>query len=440
MHKRALVAWILLLAALIGLLWLKFTDIGDKTKARYRDFKEKVLTQPVDDSVSSQEKEGVSKELFILQGDETLHARLTAVSSKLLLAKKGSSASEEMSQVELYSQEAFEGDNQIVRVVLAKKAIYHLKDDHLAASDVTIYRFRLPGHALPAIFPKIEPLMEGKAAFAELYIREHSIDLLAKDVHLLEREGNASLSSDSLTFDGALAYLAGNVVLEHPMGKAIAEKGELVYEKGGASHGIKEAILTTDVHFYRPDGSFLSCEEAIFRGDEETLVCPCPASLTRIDPVKESSHTLFAPGGIRVDHKLKTSRFFRSADEQIHFVDALGEMFADEGIVHYKDKGLEHMEMAGKVFLAHSRPEEEDRSYAYADRITYDPKTKEMVMEGDRVLVYDRVNKMEVSANKLRIRRDEATSKERIKGEGDVRFKLDEKEFEVLKDRFKLER
>ena len=140
-----------------------------------------------------------------------------------------------------------------------------------------------------------------------------------------------------------------------------------------------------------------------------------------------------------LEHAKETVTFFRTPEQQIHFMDAYGEIFADHFEVKYKDKVVESMKMEGKVFLAYSRPQEEDRSYAYADTVTYDPTTQEMVMIGDRVLVYDRVNKMEVSAPKLRIRRDQATQKERIKGEGDVRFTLDEKEFDILKNKFKFD-
>ncbi|MCB1114291.1 MAG: hypothetical protein KDK62_06000 [Chlamydiia bacterium] len=441
MHKRVLKAWVfLLLLGLFGL-GVLFTDVGEETLQGYKSLKETLLKPQVKDGVSSQNKQRVEKELFTLDTTPPLHARLSADSSKVMLSRKGGKEAlkEAMQDVELLSQESLDETSQTIRAVLASEASYDVHNDILTAKEVALFRFKLPGNELPTAFPKTPPLMRGKAKSAELVIRDKAIDLTAHKVQLHELENQASLSANTLVFDGAYAFLTGDVALEHPMGKATSEKGELIYDKSGKGKGIKEAILSDDVYIYRPDGSFLSSEEVRFLGEEEKFISPGPSSLTRIDPLKESSHTLYAPGGLVLEHAKETVTFFRTPEQQIHFMDAYGEIFADHFEVKYKDKVVESMKMEGKVFLAYSRPQEEDRSYAYADTVTYDPTTQEMVMIGDRVLVYDRVNKMEVSAPKLRIRRDQATQKERIKGEGDVRFTLDEKEFDILKNKFKFD-
>ena len=168
-----------------------------------------------------------------------------------------------------------------------------------------------------------------------------------------------------------------------------------------------------------------------------------PSVLTRVDEQKGRSHTILAPGDIVVDHEAKETVLNRSAEAQIHFTDAFGEIFADKATIAYeqgeKKLQVKSILMEGKVFMAHSLPSELERSYGYADRAEYFPETMEMVLEGDRVLIFDKINQVEVSAPKLRIKRDQATKKETIRGEGDVRFSLEEKEYQALKNRFKLE-
>lgn len=435
MHKKALVTWSILLSLFLGLLFFYFSEVGEMDKAAYETLKRGIGASLPKEGLSSQNKEKIRRDLY----QNPLHARLMGESSRFFLDRKEGKeeVAEAITGVTLFAQESIDAEGQWVRVVLAKEATYFVKEDRLVAKGVTFYRFRLPGSALPETFPSEKPAMEGEAAWAEVFVKDHKIDLNASKVTLKESAKGASISADSLLFDGLFALFTGNVLLEHPMGKATAESGEVIYDKGGGPQGIKEAILIGDVHFYRPDGSFLTCDRATFVGKDQTITCFGPAALTRIEPDKEGSHTLLAPGGIFVDPAAKKTFFKRSPESQIHFIDAFGEIYADEGELDYEGKALKQMKMEGKVFMAHAPPGKEDRSYAYADKVTYDPETKEMVMEGDRVLIYDRVNKMEVSAPKLRVRRDQDTKKDRIKGEGDVRFTLDEKEFEMLKERFK---
>ena len=79
-----------------------------------------------------------------------------------------------------------------------------------------------------------------------------------------------------------------------------------------------------------------------------------------------------------------------------------------------------------------------------ADKVEYTPQTNEAVFTSHnnlkRVLFYDKANDMEVSATTLKIKRDEATKKETVKGIGDVRFSFVENEFEQLRKRFVIDR
>src|SRR5262249_30835599 len=85
--------------------------------------------------------------------------------------------------------------------------------------------------------------------------------------------------------------------------------------------------------------------------------------------------------------------------------------------------------------------------YALADRVEYFPKNQEALFStkgsGRRVLYYDTANDMQVSAPALRIKRDQVTHKDSVKGIGDVRFNFVEHEIdqlEQLRKRFALEK
>lgn len=445
MHKRALLLAILGVGILGGYSYVSMTQIDNEDEAAYLTLKRMSQTGEPIDTHTSQNKKDVRKELWTplnaSKPDVLLHTRLFSDTSRLILSRSlgKEEVMEEMQGVTLFTQEAFEGNFQWVRVMIAKDATYQFKQERLTATNVKIYRFKLPGKVLPESFPTEKPLMEGEASWMEFYLRAGKVDLNASNVTLRTIEDKASLASQSLIFDGRLASLEGDVVLEHPFGVATSESGEAIYEKGKDKGGLTEATLYKNVKFTRPDGSQLRCQKANFLEKTQKMFCDGPATLTKVDHIKDKSHSVVAPGGIEVNHQLRQSIFLRTDEEQIHFTDSFGEIYSDKATIEYDEKKVKSILMEGKVFMVHSLPSELERSYAYADRAEYFPETLEMVLDGDRVLVFDKINQVEVSAPRLRIKRNLETKKETIKGEGDVRFTLEEKEFQLLKNRFKLE-
>ena len=59
--------------------------------------------------------------------------------------------------------------------------------------------------------------------------------------------------------------------------------------------------------------------------------------------------------------------------------------------------------------------------------------------EEQRVLFYDRLNKVQVSAPAVNIRRDGTTGKEAVQGMGDVRFTFADEERSALLENFDLD-
>lgn len=441
-YRKALLLALTLLLGCVALLLLYFLNYSEADRQHYDYLKSLTQRTPKEGS-QSQNKQEVRKEIWTEKEGQRLHTTIGSQSSRMTMERRGdkNEVSEEMFGVIALMQEELEPEFQRVRALVSEQATYYFKEDRLVAEKVKLYRFHLPGNTLPKALPQEPPLMEGEAAWAELFLKEGRIDLNASLVKLHWIERQTTASAQSLLFDGHLALLEGDVRLDHPFGQATSEAAELIYDKGGEQGALQEAKLLRRVVFTRPDGSKLECQKADFTYKQ--IHCAGPSILTHADLPKNRNYKIVTPGDIVVDNEAKITTLNRSADEQVHYTDMFGEMFADKVVLTYAqgEKGLQvkKIVMEGKVFMAHSLPSEVERSYAYADRAEYVPESFELVLEGDRVLVFDKINQVEVSAPRLRIRRDQATKKESIQGEGEVRFTLDEKEFQTLKSRFKLE-
>lgn len=164
-------------------------------------------------------------------------------------------------------------------------------------------------------------------------------------------------------------------------------------------------------------------------------------------------HTLTCHGKIFVDHTNLIAVLESPTDDakkQVEFEDSKGEIFADKVTVKYgmPDQKVtpEKIILEGNVrILNHYAPNQEKvltvLQYALADAVEYTPATEEMVFTSKgkkRVLFFDKINNLQVSAPKLIIRRDQSTQKETIQGMGEVRFSFIEKEFEQLRQKFSM--
>lgn len=181
--------------------------------------------------------------------------------------------------------------------------------------------------------------------------------------------------------------------------------------------------------------------------------------LTYREEDKNLFHTLTCSGPVKVDHEKMETRLFGkqnsegnvTEEQQVHFKDAKGEIFADKVLVKYAL--LDGSPIINKIFLVgnvkiYNRLSSTDDDtavvlqYVLADRVDFTPHTNEMFFKsfnaGRRVLFFDKSNHLQVSAPALKMIRDKATGKDSIKGIGDVRFSFLDSEFEQLRKRFLL--
>jgi hypothetical protein len=214
--------------------------------------------------------------------------------------------------------------------------------------------------------------------------------------------------------------------------------------------GIGKLETPHEMHFYQHVVNQKKALKAI-ETTEDTV-------LTYREEHKNLSHILKCSGQVRVDHEKMESRLTAkpnslgviTEDLQVHFEDAKGEIFADKVLVKYDlidgSLAVGKVILAGNVKIYNRLNSADDETvvvlqYILADRVDFTPHTNEMLFrssKGRRVLFFDKVNNLQVSAPALKIIRDKATSKENIKGIGDVRFSFLESEFDQLRKRFLL--
>jgi hypothetical protein len=185
-------------------------------------------------------------------------------------------------------------------------------------------------------------------------------------------------------------------------------------------------------------------------------------TLKRTDDKKNIEHHLTCHGKMTLDHvrmqlhmESPVNEFGKvNEDEQVKFEDPMGVIQADSLTLEYElDKNniipiklilIGNVKMLNSYAADPSKQSSPLVQYALADKVEYDPQTKEAVFfsigKGRRVLFYDKTNDLQVSAPGLKIKRDEVTHKDSIKGICDVRFCFIENEFDQLRQRFLLDK
>lgn len=177
--------------------------------------------------------------------------------------------------------------------------------------------------------------------------------------------------------------------------------------------------------------------------------------ISYIDLQKGNTHKIYCPGSLNINHESQ-EMFLQglkptgknAESRQVYIDDVLGEMHADD--VHFKYRWENERLVPGKMVLegnvrlinrfdGHMEESGSMLHYALADRVEFFPEQRELILngvDGHRVLLFDKVNNVQMSAPSLKVRHDAATNKESIQGFGDVRFTFIEKELDQLKNHF----
>lgn len=181
----------------------------------------------------------------------------------------------------------------------------------------------------------------------------------------------------------------------------------------------------------------------------DTLSCEGPSKLVSKQGQNNTEHQLTVYGNLVIDHRAlkmtmespRTSSGEVEAGKQLHFQDALGEVFADRGILLY---AFDEKRIVPKKLILEGNVKIHNHSslalqYALADKAELNFDTNTLILSATQrpsVLFYDQLNKIEASAPTLQIKRDANTGKEIIQSQGNVRFIFAEDELNELKKRF----
>lgn len=132
---------------------------------------------------------------------------------------------------------------------------------------------------------------------------------------------------------------------------------------------------------------------------------------------------------------------------QIQIVDQFGQIFSNSVIFMLNPKGvtpfdIETVDLLGNISLINkmfSSKEQEALQYILADSAKIVLKTESALFnanKGKRVLIMDKINRMQVSAPSITVKKDKGVIPFSIKGNGDVRFSFKEEELAEIKKRF----
>ncbi len=165
---------------------------------------------------------------------------------------------------------------------------------------------------------------------------------------------------------------------------------------------------------------------------------------------------LSSHGRVMVDHKAQKAHFLSLTDAygkvsrktQVCFIDGAAELHADTLHINYQsdDGDIKPILVVaeGDVCLKGRLGADASAlggSYALCDQLDFHPETQTVLLTArqGRVALLDRPNGIAISSPAVKVHRDPASGKEIVRGIGDVRFSLLDREYEWIKDRFNVD-
>lgn len=182
-------------------------------------------------------------------------------------------------------------------------------------------------------------------------------------------------------------------------------------------------------------------------GDTELLVS---------SPETAIGQKLISHGAIVVDHQACCATFrspigsdgLVSRTDQVIFSDGMAEMHANTVVLKYSVENSHvastHLVADGNVCLRGALGQASMTSvaqYAICDRLEYWPEGQRLLLSSGegRVAMLDKASGIAVSAPAVEVRRNPDTGKNIIKGIGDVRFSLLDRDYQKLRERFSID-
>jgi hypothetical protein len=411
---------------------------------------------------ASQQQHQIRKDIFFQKDLVRQHLYLTSRDINLVLDQRGglTDLTEELADVHCFlQQECFYRDKEGLPIVKeipqatpwqkiyrakAERASFSYGDKSFKAQNISLVDFEAPGHKLTSEVEDSNSSLTIEASSADY----NGTSLLLKGcVRLKHPQG--SMAADEVVIE--------EIIRKEPGIKATSpsSRNAIIYLKGAIE--VNHNDLGT-LNNHREVRVYLS--ESKGKRDIRCIEGDGYTYLNHIEVGKHRSHQLVCEGKTVADHEMGIVTFDSllkpgqqvNDGKQVFFYDSLGEAQADKITIFYQ-KTLEGMAatkvlLEGNVYLVDHKDldeknegKQEPLHYALADVVEYTPNTREISLRanaGNRVLFYDKINKLQVSSTVLKVFRDKTSQKESIKGLGDVRFHFLESEFEQLRKRVNL--
>lgn len=318
-----------------------------------------------------------------------------------------------------------------------------------AASDAALYQGNSPSSS--GLNGTIDMRMRTQENFCRVSHRNGD-EILATDILIDMAEG-------TLTFNNAKGTLISRSQSHRDAIDFSAKR--LLWEEASQLLTLSQDVVIDQQGMGKlsTDNDMLVYEHTVDTKKEiKKIVSTKNTTLSYLDDL--GSHTLVCYGPLQVDHELMQIVMVSPVDgegrvvqgKQISFTDRFGDIFADKVTVDYErvnqklNLKLILLEGNVKIFNRINKEDSDDevsRQYALADEVSFLPINNEMYLKassGRRVLFFDDVNQLQISAPALKIHRDKVTNQNAVQGMGDVRFNFIEHEFDQLKQIFNLRR
>ncbi len=232
--------------------------------------------------------------------------------------------------------------------------------------------------------------------------------------------------------------------ITQPSGQVTLPEGGLLNYQ--ANEAIWEAASTTlhllgDIHAYHPTLGYLEVDDTLtiqFKdGQVSQAIAIGDTTLIHVDE-KGRSHTFKNKGRTAADLQSAEILINKQGAEQALFQDALGKIYADRVRIQLQkgEKAIEVVELEGQVkmyngFATGVTTEGILDQFILTDKALYFPQNKLITLAAypkQKVIFFDRLNNLKISANALNVYRDRETNKDAVEGVGKVRFSFGEGE------------
>jgi hypothetical protein len=267
-----------------------------------------------------------------------------------------------------------------------------------------------------------------------------TIDCDSAKMDFLNKEG-AFFGKDADSYVVYSETLKGDVPIEvrgHKM------RFELFSEKEG-EFSMKKIFVDDDVSIGYQDNLVVSGDSGVYDCQLFTFtLSPNDEGECVIRKVTDDL-VLKCPGEVVVDKKNNRITLISKPSEegkQIFFNDGSVRAYANLVILEYNES-MEPKKVSLRGNVKIMNREGVLTQYILTDRADYtfeNLQTNFTADKGNRVILFDRPNNLQVSAPGLKITKNPETKKDTIQGVGDVRFQLIEEELEMLRKNFLLEK